>query len=150
MPLLFIAIVVVCQFTALLDVLGYEYAALIAILLAVYAGAAGALRSNRAVASGKSVGKAFLGVFARGLGLIGFSLLVSVCTTYFFRHCHVETGLKLFAFITLPTLFHFAALGVLLGVVFKRRAIAWAVLFLYVVACSIHSVYQFWWAQQNW
>jgi len=148
MPLLFVAIVTVCQFTALLNVLGYEYSSLIAILVAIYAGVAGALRSRQAVTNGQSVVNAFLNVLVRGLAMVGFALIVSVCATYFFRHCHVNSGLKLFAFITLPTLFHFAALSVLLGAFFRKRSIAVAVLFLYVIACAIHSAYQFWWAQQ--
>ncbi len=148
MPLLFVAVVVVCQFTALLDVLGYEYAALIAILVSFYSGIAGAFRANSATKKNESVVAAFGAVLIRGLGMICFALVVSVCSTYFVRHCHVGAGLKLFAFITLPALFHFAALGVLLGVVFRRRAFAIVALILYVIACAAHSAYQFWWAQQ--
>ena len=148
MPLLFVAVVTVCQFTALLNVLGYEYSSLIAILVAIYAGVAAALRSRQASINGDSVVGAFLNVLARGLAMVAVALIVSVCATYFFRQCHIGGGLKLFAFITLPTLFHFAALGVLLGVLFKKRTVAIAVLFLYVIACAAHSAYQFWWAQQ--
>ena len=92
--LLFLAIAIGCQFIALLDVLGYEYSALFAILIGVYAGIAGILARRRSAVDGQSIGKAFLTVIGRGLLLLTIAFVVSLSTTYFFRQCRIKSGLR--------------------------------------------------------
>ncbi|HZS44153.1 MAG TPA: tetratricopeptide repeat protein [Blastocatellia bacterium] len=148
LPLSFIVIAIVCQFIPLLNVLGYEYSALMGMLTAICAGAVGVLRANKAKVAGQSIAKQFFITAGFGFALLVTALLISVTTTYSIHQCHIKEGIKLFAFIALPALIHFAGLGVLLGVLFKRRRVALAVLVSYVIATALHSAYQFWWGQQ--
>jgi tetratricopeptide (TPR) repeat protein len=131
----------------LLNVAGYELAAVSALFLAVACGSlgivAGADTSDPGISPRHSTWhlsnvKYSQAVFA-GLTVLALIYAISAYSTIVVQKCNLAAGAYLFFWITIPTALHYAAVGLAAGRVCRGKIAAGALVLLYFLLTCAHS-----------
>lgn len=133
--------------TPLLDVVGYEFGAAMAVFLAAAGGTLGIIagRETRRPDISPSVSAHYIvnvkygRCAAAGLLCLALPLAIVAAGAFYVRKCNIGTGLPLFLAIAVPTLFHYTAAGLAAGRIFRRAWAAALALFGYFLATSVYS-----------
>jgi len=131
----------------LLNVAGYELAAVSALFLAVACGALGVVAgadtrdpgiSPRHSTWHLSNVKYSQAVFA-GLAVLALIYAISAYSTIVVQKCNLAAGAYLFFWITIPTALHYAAVGIAAGRACRGKIAAGALVLLYFLLTCAHS-----------
>ncbi|HOO56050.1 MAG TPA: hypothetical protein PLN69_04455 [bacterium] len=127
----------------LLNIVGYELGAVTALLMAVFGGLLGTVSGrasmNQHGAISKKVRRGCFYACAAGLAAILLPLIIASFSAHFIQKCNIGTGLPLFLWLSIPTMFNYTAAGFAAGRWFKSRAAAAAFLILYFLATSVFT-----------
>ncbi len=133
------------SFFPVIGVLGYEYSSLSALLLSFISVFISVEVVNNSYY--KRVFNANTNEFVASSILVNFSFLfvnfiVGLISSFYKRDCSIESGIAFYLLITLITVFFSTSIGVLTGILFKRRGfiIGSAVLF-FIIIYSLWSFY---------